>query len=113
MTPDPFEFYDPPEPDVAQAILFTKEIRPQIRRFAHMMEMKFRMHDAERGNPYGNSSKAFLIERLLDEMNEFMKCIEEDKPLSEWEREAGDVGNFLSMLVEWKRNSRKSGWGLP
>jgi len=96
----------------AKQILFD-QIRPQVRRFAHMMEQKFRLHDEERGNPYKNASLDFLLTRLREEHRELLRCVHENKSLSEWERESADVGNCLSMIVEWKRNSYKKGWGKP
>ena len=86
-------------------------IRPQVRRFAHIMETKFRLHDKERGDPYQNCSLEFLKARFEGEVKEFLECIDENKNLQNWEFEAADVGNTASMLVEWKRNSYKKGWG--
>lgn len=75
-------------------------IRPEVRRFAHQMELKFRANDHERGAPFQPSSKFFLYQRLAEEMTEFFIAIDENRPYSEVVREGADVSNILLMICE-------------
>jgi hypothetical protein len=82
-------------------------LRPEIRKLAHNMEMKFRMYDKERGNPFDCTDNAFLNQRLKDENAEFYNAIDvRSQPSKVW-KEGSDCCNFRLMRIinyekEWK-----------
>jgi hypothetical protein len=50
--------------------LMYKHIRPEIRKLAMLMEMKFRFHEAERGDPFQPTTAKFLLGRYEEEWEE-------------------------------------------
>jgi hypothetical protein len=87
-------------------------IRPEIRKLAHNMEMKFRMYDKERGNPFDCTDNAFLYKRLNEENSEFYNTIMVySQPSKVW-KEGADCCNFRLMRIinyerEWKERVKR------
>ena len=88
--------YDAKSAEEISFILF-KQIRPEVRHFAHQMEQKFELHK-ERGDPFRYSPKAFLYKRLFEELSEFFEAIEGGKPASAVLKEGADVSNVILMI---------------
>ena len=99
-------------------------IRPEIRKLAHQMEIKFRLHDKERGNPFDCDDQDFMEMRLEEEECEFSKAIGRnplyidkkrggvDPPSKIWS-EGADCCNFrLMMIIDAIRDWKKRG-GAP
>lgn len=84
-------------------------IRPEIRKLAHQMEIKFRIHDMERGNPFDCVDNTFLNNRLNEESAEFYNVITfRYRPSKLW-AEGADCCNFrLMRIINYEREWR--GW---
>ena len=93
MNPDEFFDFDVGK---AKQVLFNL-IRPEIKKMAMQMEMKFRMHDKERGDPFRCTDFLFLRRRVKEETKEMYDAIEQVKPPSEIWREAADRCNLITM----------------
>lgn len=74
-------------------------IRPEIRKLAHQMEIKFRIHDKDRGNPFDCEDDKFMISRLSEEMEEFENEINNGHQPSKVWREGSDCCNFFLMRI--------------
>ena len=92
--------------DIMKAALYDS-IRPEIRRMAHQMEQKFRLHDRDRGDPFKCDDYEFMRERLEVEGRELGQAILSEKSPSEVWKEAADCCNFITMIaVDYERK-----WG--
>lgn len=98
----------PTDKDISNSALY-ECLRPQIRKMAHQMEQKFRLHDEERGDPFNPSTFEFLSSRFDHEWDEFMKAMGDIfrldsgtiggmKPSDVW-KEAADCCNFITMMA--------------
>ena len=106
---------EPTDKDISQSALY-ECLRPEIRKMAHQMEQKFRLHDKERGNPFQPLTFEFLDGRFDHEWNEFMLALGDafrmdcdepsdgSKPSDVW-KEAADCCNFILMMcVNYERD---------
>jgi hypothetical protein len=85
-------------------------IRPEVRKMAMQMEMKFRMHDEERGDPFLCDDFLFMKQRVKDETKEMYDAVEQMKPPSEVWREAADRCNIITMeAVAYEKRWKKRG----
>ncbi len=81
-------------------------VRPEVQRFAQMMERVLRKHDHERGEKVAGLDRGFCIKRLQQEFQELTDVWEQigrcEKPdtrlLQKLHDEAVDVANFCMML---------------
>lgn len=83
-------------------------VRPEVQRFAQMMERTLRKHDAERGEGVEGLDADFCIGRIQGEFKELMEVWkryeltfrpkEVDQLSGRLKAEAVDVANFCMML---------------
>jgi len=84
---------------VEQRAALYDSIRPEIRKLAHQMEIKFRLHDDDRGDPFDCTDNKFLKRRLKDENGEFYNAIDvRSQPSKVW-KEGADCCNFRLMRI--------------
>jgi len=76
------------------------EIRPEVMRFAEMMERKLQLHDSDRGDEWRDFTAEYLLFRMKDEMRELVEAITNNMDRSTICCEAADVGNFCMMISE-------------
>ena len=74
-------------------------IRPEIRKLAHQMEIKFRIHDNDRGNPFDCKDDVFMQERHLGELHELDEEIKDCAQPSKVWGEGADTCNFILMRI--------------
>ncbi|MCK9593658.1 MAG: hypothetical protein M0Q91_16775 [Methanoregula sp.] len=101
--------------------LLYQHIRPEIRKLAMLMEMKFRFHEAERGDPFKPTTSMFLIQRYEEEWEELFLAMGRDfladtgidgkTPQEVW-KEVADNCNLLCMIGvhyerTWKEHFKK------
>jgi hypothetical protein len=94
--------------------LMYKHIRPEIRKLAMIMEMKFRFHEAERGDPFKPTTFEFLMTRQVEEWEEMILAmgpntlldtdiVDGKDPMEVW-KEVADNCNILCMTgVHYER----------
>jgi len=93
-------------------------IRPEIRKLAHQMEIKFRLYDNERGNPFDCGDEEFMIARSIDEDKEFQAAINTGYQPSKVWAEGADCCNFRLMRIinyerEWREKAKLKKRGFP
>lgn len=84
------------------------KIRPSVRRFAEMMEMRLRMYDEERGKLGWLYPKiahpAWLMGRADEELLKVQHALDKRAPGHNWRTEviteSLDVANFMMMLAD-------------
>ena len=106
---------EPEDKDITNSALY-ECLRPQVRKMAHTMERKFRLHDKERGDPFRPCSFEFLNARFEEEWIEFMDSLGDEfkfddgcdgkKPSEVWD-EAGDCCNIITMIAANYERVRK------
>jgi hypothetical protein len=87
---------EPTDRDITKAALYDC-LRPEIRKMAHQMEQKFRLHDVDRGDPFKCDDFPFMRERIRGETKEMYDAIEQKKSPSEVWKEAADRCNLITM----------------
>jgi NTP pyrophosphatase (non-canonical NTP hydrolase) len=84
----------------SKAVEFTIRVRPEVARFAELMEQKLRAND-HKGHWRG-SSLSYLIARLREECGELIDAVlyEEDSTPGHITEEAADVANFAMFIAD-------------
>lgn len=95
---------------VEQKVALYDTIRPEIRKLAHQMEMKFRLHDNERGNPFDCNDQKFMEDRLQEEEWEFQLALNNRDPPSKLWSEGADCCNFRLMMIINAERERLDRW---
>lgn len=75
-------------------------VRPEVARFAQLMEMKLSMHDEERGDSWQKENTDFFMVRIEEEYAELLEAVITGN-MKKIQYEAADVANFL-MMLSWK-----------
>jgi len=88
------------------------ECRPEVQKFACLMEIKLRQNDDKGG--WKDKSTNTLVLRVYDEVQELREAISDssaalslEEVIANVEFEAADVANFVMMLADNFRESRK------
>jgi NTP pyrophosphatase (non-canonical NTP hydrolase) len=74
------------------------DVRPEIKRFAVMMERKLQANDHK--GTWKESSISYLFSRLEDEVRELRDQINSKSPVQDVVGEASDVANFAMMIYD-------------
>lgn len=84
----------------SKALEVTIRVRPEVARFAELMEQKLRAND-HKGHWLG-SSLSYLIARLREECGELIDAVlyEEDSTPGHITEEAADVANFAMFIAD-------------
>lgn len=80
------------------------KLRPEVVRFALLMEAKLRKHDKDRGDGWRSMYDEDIRERLDSELKE-LELVWFDRDLRK--NEAADVANFLMFLTEKRRHLKR------
>jgi NTP pyrophosphatase (non-canonical NTP hydrolase) len=74
-------------------------LRPEVRRFAELMELKLRENDHKGG--WGDDTCGALFARMIEEGDELHEALAQIRPIPEKvASEAADVANFCLMIAD-------------
>lgn len=81
------------------------KLRPEVERFALLMEVAMQARDAERADSWRGGPIEFYVDRLHQEIDELVVALYMSKGypaeyLRRVKKEAADVANFCMMIAE-------------
>ena len=79
--------------------------RPEVRRFARVMERKLRKNDHKRH--WSKCDEEYLLRSLRNEMEELFDACEGGESDRAVESECADVANFAMMIADNRRSGRR------